>query len=112
MMLSILLLQAAATAAAPATVSPEARAKYEPYRRCMLAQAGRIDAAGKTDEVVTDVARQACMSANLFSGTQALFAEMRAGASKPVAIEHLAAFRSGIEAEALAAIRAAPTVRP
>jgi len=101
MIIALFLLQAAV-----ADVSPGGREKYEPFRKCLLEQSRALTRADAEDRAILDEARAKCMNANLSSGTAALFAEMKAGATKEQAIDRVAALRMATEDEALARIRA------
>jgi hypothetical protein len=93
-------------AVASTPVSAESRSLYEPYRQCLLSQAGKVLLDGKADEVIITEARSACMAANLHSGSKVLFSELRATGSQETAISNIAALRAEVEAEALTAMRA------
>jgi hypothetical protein len=97
MIVSLLVLQAAAVA-----VSPVTRSKYEPFRRCLIEQARALPETGASDEALLEQARSKCLVANLSAGSAALFAEIAAGATKEQAIDRIAALREEVEHEALA----------
>ena len=97
MMIALLLLQAATP------VSAEAREHYEPFRQCLIEQARSLAPGGLTGEALLDQARSGCRSANLASGSAALLAEVRGGATQEQAVERVAALREATEQEALAA---------
>ncbi|MEG3087021.1 hypothetical protein [Sphingomonas sp. PB4P5] len=100
MIIWLLLLQAVvADGASPG------REKYEPFRKCLLKQAATLAQAKDDDRVVLEAARSNCMRVNLASGSAAMFAEIKAGATKEQAIDRVAALRLAAEQEALTQIR-------
>ena len=100
MIIALFLLQAAI-----ADVSPAGREKYEPFRKCLVGQSRTLTRADADDQAILEEARSKCMNANFSSGTAALFAEIKAGATKEQAIDRVAALRMAAEQEALAGIR-------
>jgi hypothetical protein len=100
MILAALLLQASAV-----QPTAESRRLYEPYRQCLSGQAALL-AGPEGESSGLDQARSRCMAQNLSAGTNALFVEMRTGASQSEAGERVAALRIEVEQEALAAVRA------
>ncbi len=100
MIVALILLQAVAT-----PVSDAAREQYQPFRRCLIEQARSLAAGDLGDEALLDRARSNCFEANLASGTAALFAEMRNGATQDQAGESVVRLRQEAEQEALAAAR-------
>jgi hypothetical protein len=104
MIVSLLLMLQAGTAADDGDV----REKYEPYRKCLVEQGRPLAGSGRTDEEIIDEARGKCLASNLGSGSAALFALMKKGATKEQAIGRGARLREEVEREAAAALRASP----
>jgi hypothetical protein len=100
MIVAMMLLQAVT-----APVSAEAREQYQPFRRCLIEQARSLAASDLADEALLDRARSNCFEANLASGTAALFAEMRNGATEDQAGDSVVRLRAEAEQEALATAR-------
>jgi predicted ABC-type transport system involved in lysophospholipase L1 biosynthesis ATPase subunit len=106
MIIAALLLQASTP-----QVTAESRRLYEPYRQCLFGQSALL--AGPEGETSgLDQARTRCLAQNLSAGTNALFAEMRTGASQDEAGERVAALRIAVEQEAVTRARANPNNRP
>ena len=101
MIMTLLILQIAA-----AVVSAETRERYEPFRQCLTEQARLVATPEQADEAILEQARSNCMAANLASGSAALFAEIRSGATREQALERVARLRLEVEQEALVAARA------
>ena len=100
MILAFILLQAVAS-----SVSAEARDSYEPFRQCLLEQARALSTSDQVSEALLERARSNCLAANLSSGSAALFAEMRNGATQDQAVDRVARLREEVEQEALAIVR-------
>jgi hypothetical protein len=101
---SLLLMLQAGTAA----VDGDVREKYHPYRQCLVEQGRPLAGSGRTDEEIIADARGKCLASNLGSGSAALFALMKKGATKEQAIERGARLREEIEKEAAAILRGGP----
>ena len=73
---------------------------------CLSGQVGWAVRSNERDEVIIDQALSKCLGANLSTGTNELFAEMKAGAAKEQAIERGAHARQQVEQEFLARVHA------
>lgn len=94
---------------AAATVSPEARARYEPLRRCLDDQVGWAATSDRQGEDLVKDALMKCLGPNLATGSAELFAEMKTGATKEEAIRRGAAARTEAEQEFLAKVQSLKT---
>jgi hypothetical protein len=83
----------------------DVREKFQPYRQCLVEQGRPLAGGSRTDEEIIGQARARCLASNLGSGSDALFALMKKGATKAQAIERGGRLREEAEKEAVAILR-------